>query len=204
MREEAAMAGKSDRDGPGIGVLMPPWITAIAVLITALVAAGTFFAGRATAPAGSPKPAVTITVTQTATPQASKSGSGGTHSPSTLLASKSGLVLSQNFALSFTDPTLRPFSNGSSCSGDLYVCFEGVGSSSPLAVYPGRAGFSQCQEDTTYVSTFANPNRQSLVGETLCVTTSNRIAACYVTSDTTETNNPAPALTMDVTVYATK
>jgi hypothetical protein len=86
----------------------------------------------------------------------------------------------------------------------LYVCFEGVGSSAQLAVYPGRAGFPQCQSDTMYVSSFANPNRQSLVGETLCVTTSNRIAACYVTSDTTQSRNPAPGLTMDVTVYDTK
>jgi hypothetical protein len=200
------MAGKSDRDGPGIGQLGPLWITAIAVLITALVGTGVFAAGRATAPAGSPKPAVTITatVTRTATPQASQSGSGGTHSPRTLLARKSGLVLSLHFALSFTDPTLRPFSNSSSCSGDLYVCFEGVGSSAPLAVYPGRAGFSQCQGDTAYVSSFADSNGQSLVGKTLCVTTSDRIATCYVTSDTTETSNPAPALTMDVTVYARK
>lgn len=195
------MAGKSDRDRPSILELGPQWITAIAVLITALTGVG-FIAGRATAPAGSAKPAVTPT--PTATPQARQSGSSGTHSPGTVLSLKSGLVLSQNFALSFTDPTLRPFSNDSYCSGDLYVCFEGVGSSAPLAVYPGRAGFSQCQGDTTYVSSFANSNRQSLVGETLCVTTSDRIAACYVTSDTTETGNAAPALTMDVTVYATK
>jgi hypothetical protein len=61
------MAGKSDRDRSGILQLGPQWITAIAVLITALVGAG-FFTGRATAPAGSAKPAPTITITVTASP----------------------------------------------------------------------------------------------------------------------------------------
>jgi hypothetical protein len=61
------MAGKSDRDRSGILQGGPQWITAIAVLITALVGAAGFFTGRATAPAGSAKPAPTITITVTVT-----------------------------------------------------------------------------------------------------------------------------------------
>jgi hypothetical protein len=61
-------------------------------------------------------------------------------------------------------------------------------SSAPLAVYDGPAGFSQCQADTNYVTGSVNYTAQSIVSladETLCVTTANRIAVCYVTNDTT-------------------
>jgi hypothetical protein len=51
------------------------------------------------------------------------------------------------------------------------------------------------------VSGFADPNGQSLTGTTLCVTTSHRLAVCYVTTDTTQAGTAAPGLIMDITVY---
>ena len=117
---------------------------------------------------------------------------------------KQGVQLTKGYQLSFIDPTLRPMSISFGCPGgeDLSVCGGGVISSAQLAVYPGQAGFSQCQADTTYVSGFADSNGQSLTGTTLCVTTGHRLAVCYVTSDTTQANTPAPGLIMDITVYA--
>ncbi len=113
------------------------------------------------------------------------------------------MQLTRGYELSFIDAALRP-SSYSTCTGDLYICSAYVASSAQLAVYPGPAGFSQCHADTNYVTGYANISGQSLVGTTLCVTTGNRVAACYVTADTTQTSSAAPGLTMNITVYATK
>jgi hypothetical protein len=82
-----------------------------------------------------------------------------------------------------------------------------VRSSAQLAVYDGPAGFSQCQADTNYATGSANYTAQSVVSladKTLCVTTANRIAVCYVTNDTTQAGTAAPGLTMNIIVYAYK
>lgn len=122
----------------------------------------------------------------------------------TVLIRQKGVQLTSEHELSFSDPTLHPSS--SSCSGDLYVCgFIYVGSSAQLAQYSGTpqpAGFSQCQSDTNYVSGGGQDLGQSLVGTTLCITTANRIAACYITGDTRHGTGPTYGLTMDVTVYS--
>jgi hypothetical protein len=130
-------------------------------------------------------------------------------SPGTVLFRKNGVQLSQGHALSFTDPSLRPYADPTfPCSADLYVCALNslVGSGAQLTVIDGQAGFSQCLADTTYVAPggYADQDGQTLVGKTLCVTTSDRIAACYVTADTTQEGVAAPELTMDITVYALK
>jgi hypothetical protein len=147
----------------------------------------------------------TVTITPAASPattsQAGSGGSTGT-SPGTVLLQKQGVQLTQGYQLSFIDPALRPMPTSACPGGDLSVCGQGVTSTGQLAVYPGRAGFSQCQADTTYVSLYADPNGQSLTGTTLCVTTGNRLAVCYVTADTTQANTAAPGLIMDITVYA--
>jgi hypothetical protein len=126
-----------------------------------------------------------------------------------VLFRKNGVQLTQGYALSFTDPSLRPYADpNDSCSADLYVCGLNslVGSAAQLTVIDGQAGFSQCQADTAYVPTggYADENGQTLHGKTLCVTTGDRIVACYVTADTTQAGVAAPALTMNVTVYALK
>jgi hypothetical protein len=82
-----------------------------------------------------------------------------------------------------------------------------VRSSAQLAVYDGPAGFSQCKADTNYATGSANYTAQSVVSladKTLCVTTVNRIAVCYVTNDTTQAGTAAPGLTMNIIVYAYK
>jgi hypothetical protein len=181
----------------------------LAIIPAIITGAATYFAGARTGPALgiSPTPTVTVTVTQPAT---STSGNGGGVSTPAgqEIFHKTGVQLTEGYQLSFIDPTLRPMSIPSGCPGgeDLSVCSGGVISSAPaqLAVYPGRAGFSQCQADTTYVSGFADPNGQSLTGTTLCVTTGHRLAVCYITDDTTSQSIAAPGLTMDVTVYASK
>jgi hypothetical protein len=134
-------------------------------------------------------------------------GSGTQASSGTVLFRKNGVQLSQGHALSFTDPSLRPYADPTfPCSADLYVCALNslVGSGAQLTVIDGQAGFSQCQDDTAYVAPggYADQGGQTLLGKTLCVTTSDRIAACYVTADTTQVGVAAPALTMDITVYA--
>jgi hypothetical protein len=177
-------------------------ITAIGVIAAAFIG-GAYAGPRIGLVIAQPTVTVTAPAAHTATPQASNSGGSGTQaSAGQLLFHKDNVQLTSGNALSFTDPTLRPFSNG--CSGaDLYICSSFyVGSSAQLADYNGRAGFSQCQADTTYVS--GNNIFQSLVGHTLCVTTADRIAACYVIKDTTQQSVPAPGINMDCTVYALK
>jgi hypothetical protein len=130
--------------------------------------------------------------------------SSTTPSPGTSLSHRDGVQLA-NSSLTFSDPNLHP-SPISVCEGDLFVCDNGqfVNSSAPaqLAVIDGKAGYSQCQADTSYVSSGnAETSGETLVGKTLCVTTTDLIAVCYVTADTTQQSVPDPGLTMDVTVY---
>ena len=176
----------------------------VAIIPALILAAGTYFAGARTGHVLGLAPAPTVTETVTATSTSTSGGGGiGTQTVSgKTLFQKKGVQLTSGYGLSFTDPALRPFSSG--CLGaELYIC-DGVyvGSSAQLADYDGRAGFSQCQADTTYAT--GNNIFGLLVNHTLCVTTSNRIAACYVTQDTTQESVPAPGLTMDCTVYALK
>jgi hypothetical protein len=182
-------------------------ITGLFILAAAFVTGA--FAGPQINLFVTPQPTVTITatVTQVATPQTSNGGGSGAQ-PGQVLFQKNGVQLTKGYQLSFTDPTLHPFpSNAGYCgSGDLYVSIcitNGVYSSAQLAVYDGKAGFSQCQADTAFVTDAANANQRSLTGTTLCVTTSHRIAVCYVIQDTTQASTPSPGLVMDVTVYAT-
>ena len=150
-----------------------------------------------------PTVTVTATISPATTSQAGSGRSTGTQtSPGTALLQKQGVQLTQGYYLSFIDPALRPMSISGCPQGDLSACGGGVNSSRQLAVYPGRAGFSECQADTTYVAGFADSNGQSLTGTTLCVTTGHRLAVCYVTADTTQASTPAPGLIMDITVYA--
>ena len=126
-----------------------------------------------------------------------------------MLFQKTGVQLSECYALRFTDPSLSPYKvNGCFTSpvGDLSVDVSGqVESAQQLAVIAGGAGYSQCRTDTTYVAQGISANANGpLTHQTLCITTGNRIAVCYVTDDTTSTGVAAPALTMDVTVYALK
>jgi hypothetical protein len=184
-----------------------PLIGGIFTLAAGFVGGG--FLGPRTNVFPQPQPTVTITATvppPPASPPGTRAGSGTQSSPGKQLLQKNRVRLTQGNQLSLTDPALRPFSTSGSCTGDLYVCFgHEVGSTAQLAVYDGPAGFSQCHADTDYVSTFANVNNQPLVGQTLCVTSGHRIAACYVTNDTTQaTGVPDPGLTMNITVYASK
>ena len=183
----------------------------IAIIIGGVVLAALPF-GQTTSssgPSGSPstlKPQASTTATTSATPAATSTIQA---SPGTVLFRKNGVQLSQGNALSFTGPSLRPYADPTyPCSADLYVCALNslVGSAAQLTVIDGQAGFSQCQADTAYVASggYADQNGQTLHGKTLCVTTSDRIAACYVTADTTQEGVAAPALTMDITVYALK
>jgi hypothetical protein len=185
----------------------------IAAVITGLFVLGAaFVTGAFAGPrinlfvAAQPTVTITATVRQAATPQVSNVGGSGTQTGQVLFQKK-GVLLTEGYQLSFTDPTLHPFpSNAGYCgSGDLYVstCAANVYSSAQLAVYDGKAGFSQCQADTAYVTGSANATQKLLTGTTLCVTTGHRIAVCYVTNDTTQAGTPAPGLIMDVTVYAT-
>jgi hypothetical protein len=183
--------------------------TVISALIGALATIAAAFIGGAYAGPriglviAQPTVTITATVSPATTSQADSGGSTGTPtSPGTVLLQKQGVQLTQGYQLSFINPALRPMPNSGCPGGDLSVCGGGVISSGQLAVYPGRAGFSQCQADTTYVSGFAAPNGQSLTGTTLCVTTGHRLAVCYVTADTTQASTPAPGLIMDITVYA--
>lgn len=181
----------------------PKWLFAIAALITALTGAG-FFAGRATAPTVQPSSKVT-NASPVQSPTTAKSGP---HSGAKLFA-KNGVQLTDCYALSLTDPSLHPYQvpGCMTTSSDLFIDDYGdVLSDAQLAVYQGKAGFSQCQADTTYVSpgSFANPNHQRLTGSTLCITTANRMAVCYITEDTTSQSVAAPGLNLDVSVYSVK
>jgi hypothetical protein len=188
----------------------------IAAMITALGAVAAAFVGGAFAGpriglvVAQPAVTITATVTRPAISRASPGGGSGTQtSPGTVLFQKKSVQLTRGYQLSFIDHTLRPFvvGNGTACgSGDLYVstCFAYVYSSALLTVVSGRAGFAQCQADTTYLTGAANENGNSLLDSTLCVTTGHSVAACYVTSDTTKSAVAAPGLIMDVTVYASK
>src|SRR5215469_1060330 len=125
--------------------------------------------------------------------------SGATQPRGTVVSRGAGVQLA-NSSLNLTDPSLRPVPITSACGGDLYVCDAGaiVGSSQQLAVIDGKAGFRQCYADTSYVSTGnAETSGGSLVGKTLCVTTTDLIAVCYVTADTTQAGVTNPGLTMD-------
>jgi hypothetical protein len=120
---------------------------------------------------------------------------------------KIGVQLTECHALSFTDPSVRPYQvpNCATPLGDLSINGNGVVQSmAQIAVYSGRAGFSQCQADTAYAAPNAIINQNNLINSTLCITTANRIVACYVTDDTTSASVAAPGLTMDVTAYTLK
>jgi hypothetical protein len=149
------------------------------------------------------QPAVTVTVTPSGRTSTGAPGSAEAASGQ-MLFGKDNLQLTSGYAVSFNNPGLQPYSDPSPCTdGDLGIC-DGdlIGSSAQLADYAGRGGFAQCQADTTYVS---GPTdfHQSLVGTTLCVTTATRLAACYVTGDTTQSQSaPVQGLAMDCTVYA--
>jgi len=112
--------------------------------------------------------------------------------------------LTSGYALSISDRYLIPVQNNN-CAGDLWICGNtDIGSSAQLAPYSGTpqpAGFSECQSDTNYVASTGEIPTQSLVGTTLCVTTANSIAVCYITGDTRYGNGPTYGLTMDVKVY---
>jgi len=111
--------------------------------------------------------------------------------------------LTSGYYISIGDPSLHPYQSPAlACGyGDLYVCdINVVGSQAELAVIDQKAGFPQCLADTAYTS---GQNFGPLTGHTLCVTTTDRIAVCYVTGDTTQdTSAPVNGLTMDVTVYS--
>jgi hypothetical protein len=123
----------------------------------------------------------------------------------TRLFHKTGVQLTSGYALSISDRNLIPIQNNG-CAGDLWICGStDIGSSAQLALYSGTpqpAGFSQCQSDTAYAPVTGVLPAQSLVGTTLCVTTTDRIAVCYVTGDTRWGTGPTNGLTMDVTVYS--
>ena len=183
----------------------------LAIVPALILGSATYFAGARTGhviglgPA--PAPTVTVTVTSGAT-TTGHGGGGATNPPGQELFHKTGVQLTGCYALSFTDTHLRPYQIPSCTfgSGDLSIDYEGyVQSMAQLAVYAGHAGFSLCQADTNYVSpgSFVNNNHQQLTDSTLCITTPNRLAVCYVTDDTTSAPT-APGLTMDVTVYALK
>jgi hypothetical protein len=188
-----------------------PLVLAIAPAIIAVV--GIYIAGANTGHSLGigPTPTVTVTVTRsaTSTPSSTSTPSNGgvtSNASGQELFQKTGVQLTECYALSFTNPSLHPYQLPSCTpAGDLSIDSYGlVQSTAPVAIYPGQAGFSQCQADTTYVpvGSFVNNNKQLLTDDTLCVTTANRIAVCYVTHDTTSASVPAPGLTMDVTVYA--
>lgn len=126
--------------------------------------------------------------------------------PGKVLTKKDNVQLTSGFALSISDPNLIPVQNN--CAGDLWICGNtDIGSSAPaqLAPYSGTPqppGFSQCQSDTNYVSPDGEMPSQSLVATTLCVTTTDRVAVCYITGDTRWGTGPTNGLTMDVTVYS--
>jgi hypothetical protein len=190
--------------------MSPSTAQVVAAVITGLFLLGAAFVTGAFAGPRinlfvAPQPTVTITAAarQTATPHTSNGARAGQ-----ILFQKNGVQLTKGYQLSFTDPSLQPFpANAGYCgSGDLFVssCAAYVASSAQLAVYDGKAGFSQCQADTAYVTGWANANQNSLTGTTLCVTTGHRIAVCFVTDDTTQAGTASPGLIMDVTVYATQ
>lgn len=152
-----------------------------------------------------PNPTVTSGLSQGSSP--AQPASSTAQAPGKVLTKKDNVQLTSGYALSISDPNLMPVPN-SGCAGDLWICGStDIGSSAPaqLAAYSGTpqpAGFSQCQSDTNYVSADGEMPQQSLVGTTLCVTTTDRVAVCYITGDTRWTTSPTNGLTMDVTVYS--
>lgn len=199
-------SGKSPRRQYVISANATQFICAGFIGLCSLI--GIFFGGVFAGPhtgISTAQPAVTVTATATVTTTAEpdNGGGGSTESTGKLLFRKNHVQLSSGYALTFTDPSLQPFSTGGCTSGDLVICNGAfVGSSGELADYAGKAGFAQCNADTSYVSG-ATDFDQSLDGTTLCVTTTSRVAACYVTADTTQNSlAPVNALTMDCTVYA--
>ena len=186
----------------------PPWVQAVTSVLSVLLLAGGTAVVIHVAGSSAPSPSTAGSAKGGPTPTSPATGSSTQASPGTVLFRGNGVQLSQGHALLFTDPSLRPYADPTdSCSADLYVCGLNslVGSAAQLTVIDGQAGFSQCQAHTAYVAGgVADQNGQTLHGKTLCVTTSDRIAACYVSADTTQAGVAAPALTMDITVYALK
>lgn len=175
--------------------------------VVALVAA--FVAPRLNTgtPPSSQRPPATPTVQRGLSHSSSPAptASSTTLAPGTRLFHKTGVELTSGYALSFSDRKLNSYPQNN-CAGDLWICGNtDIGSSAQLALYNGTtqpAGFPQCQSDNNYAPTTGILPTQSLVGATLCVTTTDRIAACYVTDDTRWGTGPTYGLTMDVTVYS--
>jgi hypothetical protein len=203
-------------------LLRHPLVLAIAPAIIAAVAV-IYVAGANTGHSLGigPTPTVTVTVTQSATSTASSTstpssistpsiGGGTSNAPGQEIFKKTGVQLTECYAVSFTAPSsLRPYQvpGCGGLTGDLAIDNIGnVLSTAQVAIYPGRTGFFQCQADTAYVPSgnAINAHNLQLTNSTLCVTTANRIAVCYVTYDTIFAAVPAPGLTMDVIVYALK
>jgi hypothetical protein len=206
-----AMTGPNTGDGrdkrPRVNPTRHPLTIAVfpALILGLCTLAGGYFAGTRHVLGGAPAPTVTVTVTRPAT--STPSDGGTSNAPGQEMFHKSGVQLTDCYALSITDPSLRPYRNSSCGSplGDLSINYNGdVQSMAQVAVYPGRAGFSQCQAGTAYAAVGATINVNNLTNSTLCITTASRIATCYVTDDTTFASVAAPGLTMDVTVYALK
>jgi hypothetical protein len=197
-----------DKDNVIKAAIIAGMFTVVAAFVGALT---THWFGLTTSPAqAAPTRSATSSSSTVTSPTVTASATPAVHSGGSV--HKNGVQLTQCYALSLADPALRPYpvSDCYGGSGDLYIGYPSstgsVESSAQLVVFDGRAGFSQCESDTAYVpsGSSAEPKSGSLVGTTLCVTTPNRIAAFYVTADTTSANVPAPGLTMDVTVYALK
>ena len=156
-------------------------------IVSALIAGtctlvGGYIAGANHVISGGPGPRVTITVYRPA-PSATGHGSSTPNHAGQMLFQKTGVQLSECYALRFTDPSLSPYKvNGCFTSpvGDLSVDVSGqVESAQQLAVIAGGAGYSQCRTDTTYVAQGISANANGpLTHQTLCITTGNRIAVC--------------------------
>ena len=177
------MAGKSDRDRSGISQLGPPWITAIAVLITALVGAG-FFTGRATAPAGSVKPAPNITITVTASPATPSTSS----TPSAVVYYHGSVGIGQN-GLDFDSKPPGP-GPGSAVFlyGDQNQYILTTGSATGgFAVWPPQGGTPTASECKTLTTTHLTTEVDNVVnGMQICFRTDQgRIGLLRVKPGTT-------------------
>ena len=201
--QDESDGGGRRRWGLDIGIA-----TVVSATITAL---STYFVTTATnshTPSPSPSPTVTITKIVTATPTGVPTPNGTSVPPPgpTVLIGPKVVQLTSGYDVSFSDPALRPYADGEgggfapcmASGANLYIDCSSVGSDGNLAVYPGRAGYSQCYHDTRYVtSELSGP----LTDDTLCITLIDRIAACYVTSE--KTTNSIDETTLDLTLKVT-
>lgn len=186
----------------------PSWIVAIATLISALVAAASFIAGRATAPSGNGQApnslAPSVSSNSTGAPDNEITPSPGNTPIGAVLADTS-VTIPDGFGITFYTGSMKPQQD----SGDLQL---GTGfdvgqldwvNGQLATLQSGNPTYSSCAADTMFIATTDVYTAYS-PGTVLCYTGHEVVAAITITAVDTSSETSAPVQDIKVNVIVWK